>query len=42
MKEMLKVVCKNLASGIFNTELFIVANYLTLPKYPAVEDLLHK
>ena len=42
VKEMLKVVCKNLASGIFNTELFIVANYLTLHKYPAVEDLLNK
>ena len=41
MKEMLKVVCKDLASGIFNTELFPVANYLTLPKYPAIEDLLN-
>ena len=42
MKEMLKVVCKDLASGIFNTELFLVANYLTLSKYPAIEDLLNK
>ena len=42
VKEMLKVVCKDLASGIFNAELFPVANYLTLPKYPAIEDLLNK
>ena len=42
MKEMIKVVFKDLASGIFNTELFPVANYLTLPKYPAIEDLLNK
>ena len=42
VKEMLKVVCKDLASGIFNTELSPVANYLTLPKYPAIEDLLNK
>ena len=37
VKEMIKVVCKDLASGIFNTELFIIANYLILPKYPARE-----
>ena len=30
MKEMIKVVFKDLASGIFNTELLIMANYLTL------------
>ena len=42
MKEMIKVVCKDLASGIFKTELFIIAKYLMLPKYPAVGDLLTK
>ena len=37
VKEMIKVVCKDFASGIFNTELFIIANYLMLPKCPAGE-----
>ena len=32
VKEMIMVICKDLASRIFNTELFIIANYLTLPK----------
>ena len=42
MKKMIQVVCKDLASGIFEAELFIIANCLMLPKYQAVEDLLNK
>ena len=42
MKEMIMVICKDLASRIFNTELFIIANYLTLPKFLALEDFLNK
>ena len=38
----MEVVCKDLASGIFKAELFIIANCLMLPKYQAVEDLLNK
>ena len=42
VEKMIKVVCEDSVSGIFNTALFMIANYLMWPKYPVVEDLLNK